>query len=115
MTPDALRDLVVDVLEEYKATDIVALKVTDVTVITDYMVIASGTSSRHVGSLADRLVQEAKERRLDINGVEGQQSAEWVLLDLGDVLVHLMQRETRSFYDLERLWGDLPTDTETQV
>lgn len=115
MTPDALRDLVVDVLDEYKAVDIVALKVTDFTVITDHMVIASGTSNRHVGSLATNLIQHAKQRGLRINGVEGQQAGEWVLLDLGDVLVHVMQQETRQFYDLERLWGDLPTDTETTV
>ncbi|MEM1435781.1 MAG: ribosome silencing factor [Pseudomonadota bacterium] len=115
MTPDALRDLVVDVLKEYKAVDVVALKVSDATVITDYMVIASGTSSRHVASLADNVGQTIKQHGLPINGIEGQQAAEWVLLDLGDVLVHLMQQEPRRFYDLERLWGDLPTDTETSV
>ena len=115
MTPDALRDLVVETLEAYKATDIVALKVTNYTVITDYMVIASGTSNRHVNALTDNLLKEAKARKLEIHGVEGQQTAEWVLLDLGDVLVHVMQQETRQFYDLERLWGDVPSDHETRV
>ena len=115
MTPDALRDLVVDTLEAYKAADIVALKVTNYTVITDHMVIASGTSNRHVSALTNHLIKAAKDRKLEIHGVEGQQTSEWVLLDLGDVLVHLMQQDTRQYYDLERLWGDVPSGTETGV
>lgn len=115
MTPEALRDLVVETLEDKKAIDVVSLDVAKVTVIADFMVIASGTSNRHVNALSDYLVQSVKERHGTVNGIEGRESAEWILLDLGDVLVHLMQQETRSFYDLERLWGEFPTDTETQV
>lgn len=113
--PDVLRDLVVDTLEDGKAIDVVSLEVGKVTVIADHMVIASGTSNRHVNALSDQVVQTIKGRKGLINGVEGRETCEWVLIDLGDVLVHLMQQETRSFYDLERLWGEFPTDSETQV
>lgn len=115
MSPDELRDLVVETLEDRKAIDVVSLEVGKVTVIADHMIIASGTSNRHVNALSDYVVQSVKERKGPINGVEGRESCEWVLIDLGDVLVHLMQQDTRSYYDLERLWGEFPTDTETRV
>lgn len=115
VTPEALRDLVVDTLEDRKALDVVSLDVAKVTVIADHMVIASGTSNRHVNALSDYVLQTVKEKHGSVNGIEGRESAEWILIDLGDVLVHLMQKETRSYYDLERLWGEFPTDTETQV
>ena len=113
MTPEALRDLVVDTLEDLKGRDLVTLPVADLTDITDYMILASGTSNRHVKSLVDNLVQTAKEAAHPPRGVEGRETSEWVLVDLGDVLVHVMQAETRKFYDLERLWQDIPTDSES--
>ena len=115
MTPEALRDLVVDTLEDLKGRDLVTLPVADLTDITDYMILASGTSNRHVKSIVDRLVEAAKEASHPPNGVEGRESNEWVLVDLGDVLVHVMQADTRKFYDLERLWQDIPTDSESLV
>ena len=115
MTPEALRDLVVDTLEDLKGRDIVTLPVADLTDITDYMIIVSGTSNRHVKSLVDRVVEAAKEADHPPRGVEGRETNEWVLVDLGDVLVHVMQAETRKFYDLERLWQDIPTDSESLV
>ena len=115
MTPEALRDLVVDTLEDFKGRDLVTLPVAELTDITDYMILASGTSNRHVKALVDRLVEAAKEAAHPPNGVEGRENNEWVLVDLGDVLVHVMQAETRKFYDLERLWQDIPTDTESLV
>ena len=115
LTPEALRDLVVDTLEDRKALNIVALDVAKVTVIADHMVIASGTSNRHVHALSDYVVETVKSQHGSINGVEGRETAEWILIDLGDVLVHLMQQETRSYYDLERLWGEFPTDSETRA
>ena len=115
MTPEALRDLVVDTLEDLKGRDLVTLPVAELTDITDYMILASGTSNRHVKSLVDRLVETAKEASHPPNGVEGRETNEWVLVDLGDVLVHVMQAETRKFYDLERLWQDIPTDSESLV
>lgn len=115
MTPETLRDLVNNALEDLKARDVVTLPVSDVTDITDYMIIASGTSNRHVKALVDNVVEEIKAAGTPPRGIEGRESYEWVLVDLGDVLLHVMQDETREFYDLERLWTAFPTDTETQV
>jgi ribosome-associated protein len=115
VTPEALRDLVIDSLEDLKGRDLVTLPVAELTDITDYMILASGTSNRHVKSLVDRVVETAKGAARPPRGVEGRETNEWVLVDLGDVLVHVMQAETRKFYDLERLWRDIPTDTESQV
>ena len=115
MTPEALRDLVVGALDDRKGRDTVALDVRGATNITDYMVIVSGTSSRHVKALVDEVVSAASDSGNRPRGVEGQQTCEWVLIDLGDVLVHVMQAKTREFYDLERLWSDLPVDSERGV
>lgn len=114
MTPEALRDFVVETLEDLKGRDLITLPVADLTDITDYMILVSGTSNRHVKSLVDRLVEAAKHAGNPPRGVEGRETHEWVLVDLGDVLVHVMQAETRKFYDLERLWQEIPTDTESQ-
>ncbi|MFV2090070.1 MAG: ribosome silencing factor [Pseudomonadales bacterium] len=115
MTPEALRDLVIETLEDLKGRDLVTLPVADLTDITDYMILATGTSNRHVKSLVDRLVEAAKGADHPPRGVEGRETNEWVLVDLGDVLVHVMQAEPRRFYDLERLWRDIPTDSESRV
>ena len=112
MQTDSLKSLVVDALEELKARDVVELDVAELTSVTDVMVVASGTSSRHVSALADNVIEKAKEAGLRPLGVEGQQSGEWVLVDLGDVVAHVMMPETRQLYDLERLWADLPTDSK---
>ncbi|WP_322527528.1 ribosome silencing factor [Salinicola sp. LHM] len=115
MQTDTLKSLVVDALEELKARDVVELDVAELTSVTDVMVVASGTSSRHVSALADNVIEKAKEAGLRPLGVEGQQSGEWVLVDLGDVVAHVMMPETRQLYDLERLWADLPTDSKRAV
>lgn len=115
MTPEALRDLVVDTLEDFKGRDLVTLPVAELTDITDYMILVSGTSNRHVKSLVDHMVEAAKAADEPPRGVEGRETNEWVLVDLGDVLVHVMQADTRKFYDLERLWQDIPTDSESRV
>ena len=109
-SPEALRDLVIAALENRKGRDILALRVGGMTDITDFMVIASGTSSRHVKALVEQVVEMAKGRGQAILGVEGRETGEWVLLDLGDVVVHVMQTATREFYDLERLWRPLAAD-----
>ena len=114
MSPESLRDLVVNTLEDFKGRDLVTLPVADLTDITDYMILASGTSNRHVKSLVDNLVEAAKTAAHPPRGVEGRETHEWVLVDLGDVLVHVMQADTRKFYDLERLWTEIPTDTESR-
>ena len=90
--------------EELKARDVVEIDVIGKSSVTDFMVIASGTSSRHVKSLADNVLEKVKEQGVRPLGSEGLDGGEWALLDLGDVVVHVMQVPTRQFYDLERLW-----------
>ena len=92
-------------LEDLKAVDPVVMDVRSLSSVMDYLVIASGTSSRHVKSLADSVLMKAKEQGLRPLGVEGERVGEWVLVDFGDVVVHVMQPAARSFYDLERLWS----------
>ena len=104
MKTTELKDLVVNALEETKGKDIVAIDVSDKTDVTDLMIVVSGTSSRHVKSLADNLSKTCKEAGFMPLGMEGAEQAEWVLLDLGDIVVHLMMPSARQFYDLERLW-----------
>ena len=115
MTSEALRDHVVAALEDLKGHDILALKVADLTTITDYMVLVSGTSNRHVKAMVDQVLETAKQVGDPALGVEGLGANEWVLLDLGDVLVHVMQKEAREFYDLERLWSELPRESDTEL
>lgn len=105
-----LIDIVTTALDDAKAKDIEALDVRGITTITDWMVIASGTSDRHVRSVADSVVRKAKETGHAVIGTEGETEGEWVLIDLGAVIVHVMQPRIRDFYKLERLWG--PTGDE---
>lgn len=105
MEVDQLKDLVIDALEDVKGKDIRVLDVRGKSSVTDVMVIASGTSSRQVKSLADRVVERAKEAGVKPLGMEGEREAEWVLVDLGDVVVHVMQPEIRDFYQIEKLWS----------
>ncbi|HEX8779117.1 MAG TPA: ribosome silencing factor [Rhodanobacter sp.] len=107
-----LRKTVVAALEELKAKDIREIDVRGKTSIADLLVIASGTSARHVKSIADEVVKFAKKAGVMPLGVEGEQEAEWVLVDLGDVIVHVMLPRIREFYGLERLWtvGDREQD-----
>ena len=101
---DVLLSTVLEAVAEIKAVDVVEIDVRGKTSVCDFMVIASGTSTRHVKSIADEVVKFAK--RLDCQplGVEGEREAEWVLVDLGDVVVHVMLPRVREFYALERLW-----------
>ncbi|MFV8818530.1 ribosome silencing factor [Haliea sp. E17] len=107
MQAEQLKDLVIDALDDLKAVNTVALDVTGLTDVMDYLVITSGTSNRHVKSLADNVCLEAKKQGQRALGVEGEDAGEWVLVDFGDVVVHVMLPATRDFYDLERLWADL--------
>jgi ribosome silencing factor RsfS/YbeB/iojap len=108
---DRLRSLVLAALDDLKARDVREIDVRDKSSVTDLLVVASGTSSRHVKSIADEVVRKAKQAGLPPIGVEGQREAEWVLVDLGDIVVHVMLPRTREFYGLERLWtvgDDMP-------
>ncbi|MBR9910496.1 MAG: ribosome silencing factor [Gammaproteobacteria bacterium] len=106
--PNELNKIIVDALEDLKGKDIVCLDVSELSDIMDTLIIASGTSNRHVKSLASNVVQEAKDRGIAAIGVEGLDSGEWVLADFGDTVVHVMMPATRGFYDLEKLWSMEP-------
>lgn len=106
----ALKDIVINALEEIKATDIVDIDVRELTGMMDHMIVASGNSNRQVKSLANSVVVDAKEAGYKLIGVEGDDTAEWVLVDFGDIIVHIMLPTTREFYDIERLWTMRPDD-----
>jgi ribosome-associated protein len=99
-----LQDVVLDALADMKAVDVKALDVRGLTDITDTMVVASGTSDRHVKSIADRVVQRCKEAGFRPFGMEGERDGDWVLVDLHDVVLHVMLPRIREFYALEKLW-----------
>ena len=111
-TPEALLEQVHAALAEMKAKDTVEVDVRGKTSIADFLVVASGTSTRHVKSVADEVVRFAKKCGVMPLGVEGEREAEWVLVDLGDVIVHVMLPRVREYYALERLWtvGDQPPE-----
>jgi ribosome-associated protein len=114
VTTATLRKSVIDALEELKAKDVREIDVRGKTSIADLLVIASGTSARHVKSIANEVTKFAKQAGVAPLGVEGEVEGEWVLVDLGDVIVHVMLPRIREFYGLERLWtvGDFGHDVD---
>lgn len=104
MQTDQLITLVQSALEDMKARDVAILDVRGKSSVTDYMVVASGTSKRHVMSVAQEVVDKAKQAGNKPVGVEGEAVGDWILVDLGDIVVHVMMPDARSFYDIERLW-----------
>ena len=104
LTTDQLQQLVVSSLEDFKAADILVIDVSGKNPLTERMIIASGNSTRHVKSMSENLVVKAKAAGNPPLGVEGGREGEWVLVDLNDVIVHLMLPQTRAFYNLEKLW-----------
>ena len=108
MQAEELRNLVVNALEDVKGVDVATLDVRGKTAITDFMVIATGTSDRHVKALSTNVLNEARDAGIKPLGVEGERSGDWILLDLNDVVVHVMLRDVREFYNLEKLWSVEP-------
>ena len=105
MTIDELKQLALTALEDLKAEDITVIDVIGKTTVTDWIFVASGSSSRHVKSIASNIIIEAKKAGHNVLGSEGEDDGEWVLVDLGDIIVHVMQRQVREYYDLESLWS----------
>lgn len=105
MQGKTLIDFILDKADDMKANDVMTLDVSERSTITDTLIICSGTSKRHVQSIAEHIATEAKHAGLENLGTEGQAEGEWVLVDLGDVIVHVMQESAREFYQLEKLWG----------
>jgi ribosome-associated protein len=104
LTFDQLRELVLTALDDFKAIDIQIIDVSEQNPLTELFVIASGSSSRHLKSMAENLIIRAKAAGCPPLGVEGQRQSDWVLVDLNDVIVHLMLPQARAFYNLEKLW-----------
>jgi ribosome-associated protein len=102
---EKIKDLVVTALEDVKAVDIKVVDVRGKTGVTDFMIVASGNSDRHVKALSDNVIEQAKKNGHSPFGVEGEQACEWVLVDLVDVVVHIMLPRARDFYQLEKLWA----------
>jgi ribosome-associated protein len=105
MKAEDLRQLIVEALDDLKAVNTVTVDVRELTDVMDEMIISSGTSNRHVKALASNVSAEARKRGVQLLGIEGDDAGEWVLVDFGDVVVHVMLPATRDFYDLERLWA----------
>ena len=112
MTLD-LTALATRALEDIKAIDINVLDVRRLTSITDDMIVCSGNSPRHVKSIAQHVAEEAKKMKAMVLGIEGEEEGEWVLVDLGEVVIHVMIPRIREFYNLEKLWGSEPVEVES--
>jgi ribosome-associated protein len=116
MQSDKLLKIVLDELEERKGLQITTLDVRDKTSFTDYMVVVTGTSNRHLMSLCEHVMAKVEENGIQPLGLEGGPSADWVLLDLGDVIVQAMTAQARDYYQLEKLWSvDSPKGMEKQA
>ncbi len=115
MKSEELREHVVEALDDLKGKEIHTLDVRKKTTVTDILVIASGTSIRQVKSLANHVVEAMKARGVKPISIEGTQESGWVLVDYGDVIVHVMLPETRDYYNLEKLWGEDAPDDESVI
>ncbi|VAW72153.1 Ribosomal silencing factor RsfA [hydrothermal vent metagenome] len=105
MNTDELQKIVQKALEDIKAGDIKVLDVIDISSVTDRMVIATGYSTRHVKSIADSVIEAVKKNGCKVLGMEGEKACDWILVDIGDVVLHVMLADVREFYALEKLWA----------
>ena len=99
-----LKNKIINSLEDIKAVNPIAIDVTKISSLTDFMVIASGTSNRHIAAISEHILEDLKETNISGIKIEGQGGDDWVLVDAGDVVIHLMSADAREFYDLESLW-----------
>ncbi len=106
MQAEASKKVALEALEALKANNVVVLDVREIASFTDYMIFASGSSRRHVGAIAESIVEATKASNQPPVGVEGEEVGEWILVDLGDVVVHVMLPDVRLYYELEKLWGE---------
>ena len=105
MEDSKLREIVIDALDDLKGESISCLEVGHLTSITEVMIVVTGRSSTHIKSLADNVVRKVKESEIKVVGIEGRQQSEWVLVDIGGVVVHIMLASVRALYNLEELWS----------
>jgi ribosome-associated protein len=103
---EATRKMALQALEDLKAENVVVLDVRSIASFTDYMIFASGNSTRHVNAIAESVIEAARSAGQPPVGVEGEEVGEWVLVDLGDVVLHVMLPDVRLYYELEKLWGE---------
>jgi ribosome-associated protein len=103
---DELMKIAVDAADDKKAVDVIALNLKEVSLVADYFVICSGNSDTQVQAIATEIRKQAEKNGARVRGLEGMDTARWVLIDLGDVIVHVFHREEREYYSLERLWSD---------
>lgn len=115
MNNKKLIDITLDALNDAKALDITVFEVSKLTSISDYMIIASGRSNRQVSSIAEKVAEATKKEGVQPLGVEGKRDGEWVLVDLGEVIVHIMHPETREYYQLEKLWSADSAEQQEQA
>ncbi len=111
---DQIQKISLNALEDLKGEDILILDVTELSDVMDFMIIATGTSNRHVKSLANNVVEDVKAQGHRPIGIEGMADGEWVLVDYGDTVVHVMQKATREFYELEKLWSTEPASRKRE-
>ena len=101
-----LKTICIEALNDLKAQDIIVLDIRDISGFADWLVIATASSSRNAKAIANKLIECIKAQQKNLVGIEGEDDSEWILVDCGDVVVNIMQKETREFYDLESLWGE---------
>lgn len=113
--PETLLTLTIEILEDAKAEDIVTIDLAGKSSLGDYMVVSSGRSNRHVSAIADKLSRELRDRGLGRPRVEGKDHNDWVLIDAGNIIIHVFRPEVREFYNLEKMWlAERPEDQSTQ-
>lgn len=106
MKPESVMTMVVDAAEDKKAMNVVALNLEGLSMVTDYFVICHGNSETQVQAIATEIRKQAEEKGVTVRGIEGMNTARWVLVDLGDVVAHVFHRDDREYYNIERLWSD---------